>query len=345
MKTATFIVLTLSLLTAQLAGAQDTTATSSDCQLRVTTGKRGKGFSSLFRDIRRLCGTQVQLCEVESEGGLQNTVALSANEADLGFVQVDTLLAMKRSDENIASLQAVIPVNANLLHILVQRQGYLRKSERGLVSFFKSDDKPQLITKLSELKGLPVALVGSAQLLGRTLDRAFGLRLRISDLDSDEQALAALKTGEVAAVLYMNGWPSTTLDTLAREDSIVLAAYDLPMQAPYLLMHKNYPKLGAFNLPFLAAPNLLVTRPFKPEGTRGRQVAVLQRCIVRNLDALREGAFEPAWKEIKDPEDGYGWARFGVVETPASVSQSSASVLNVSTPSGNAASSAKNKGE
>ena len=65
-----------------------------------------------------------------------------------------------------------------------------------------------------------------------------------------------------------------------------------------------------FNLPFLAAPNLLVTRPFKPDGPRGKQVAALQRCILSNLDALQEGAFEPGWKEIRNPDDVYGWPKF-----------------------------------
>jgi hypothetical protein len=43
--------------------------------------KRAFGFdvrrgSKLFGDLRKLCGSQVQLCEVETEGGLQNTIAL-----------------------------------------------------------------------------------------------------------------------------------------------------------------------------------------------------------------------------------------------------------------------------
>jgi hypothetical protein len=76
-------------------------------------------------------------------------------------------------------------------------------------------------------------------------------------------------------------------------------------------MRKNYAKLGYFNLPFLAAPNLLMTRPFKLDGQRGNYVTKLQRCIVEHLTDLQEGSFEPAWKEIKHPEDTHGWPRFG----------------------------------
>ncbi|HET6338060.1 MAG TPA: hypothetical protein VFG30_32785 [Polyangiales bacterium] len=295
------------------AAAQDLTSNRSDCQLRVATGKRGKIFSKMLRDMRGLCGSQVQLCEVESEGGLQNTNALSANEADLGFVQIDTLQAMKQSDENIAALQAVLPMNANLLHILARREGYTVHGERSFSTLWRREDKTVVVTRLSDLKGLPVAVVGSAQLLGRMLDRTFGYGWRFVDLASDEQAIAALKAGEVAAVFFMSGWPSGSLDAVARDSGIALVAFDLPAQSPYQLVRKNYPKLGVFNLPFLAAPNLLVTRPFKPDGTRGHLVATLQRCIVSNLDALQEGAFEPGWKEIKNPKEVYGWQRFGAI--------------------------------
>ena len=307
-----FLCLGLALSAAStLTRAQDTSVTTATCQLRMATGKKGKGFSKLFSDLRKLCGSQVQLCEVETEGGLQNTIALSANDADIGFVQLDTLYAMKESDENIAELQAIIPAHANLLHILVRRAGYIVPGERGIATLWQRDDKTVVITKLSELKGLPVAVVGSAQLLGRMLDRDLGLGLKFSDTNSDEEALNGLKSGAVAAVLSMNGWPSPTVDTLARDSGIGLAAYDFPVQAPFQLVRKNYAKLGYFSLSFLAAPNLLMTRPFKLDGQRGGYVAKLQRCIVDHLNELQEGPFEPAWKEIKHPDDVYGWSRFG----------------------------------
>jgi hypothetical protein len=205
----------------------------------------------------------------------------------------------------------VLPANANLLHILALRAGYTVRGERSLKTLFMREDRTVRVTKLADLKGLPVAAVGSAQLLGRLLDRSFDYGLHFIDMDSDEQAIAALKAGEVAAVLCMNGWPSTTVDALERRAGITLVGYDLPAQAPYLLVRKNYSKLGVFNLPFLAAPNLLVTRPFKPDGVRGGYVATLRRCIESHLDVLREGAFEAGWQEVKSSEESYGWPRFG----------------------------------
>ena len=45
------------------------------------------------------------------EKGLQNLTTLAANQADLGFAQLDTLQDMKSSDEGIAALQAVLARN------------------------------------------------------------------------------------------------------------------------------------------------------------------------------------------------------------------------------------------
>jgi ABC-type amino acid transport substrate-binding protein len=310
-KLAPLFAITLTLLAAASADAQEPMMSPADCQLRMATGKKGKGFSRILRDLRAVCGAEVTLCEVETEGGLQNAIALSANEADVGIVQLDTLVSMKTSDENIANLQAVVPMHANLLHIFVRRDGYRVAGERSLATLFTRDERTVIVSKFSELKGLPVAAVGSAQLLARTLNHQFGSNLRFSDVDSDERALAMLKSGEVAAVFAMNGWPNPTVDALQRESGITLASFDLPVQGPYLLLRKNYQRIGSFNLAFLAAPSLLVTRPFKPEGARGTQVQQLRRCILDHLNTLQEGAYEPAWKEVKQPEDVYGWPRFG----------------------------------
>jgi TRAP-type uncharacterized transport system substrate-binding protein len=310
-KLAPTFSIALTLLVTASAAAQEPMTSPGECQLRMATGKKGKGFSRIHRDLRAVCGAEVTLCEVETEGGLQNAIALSANEADVGIVQLDTLLSMKDSDENIASLQAIVPMHANLLHIFVRRDGYRITGERSLATLFTRDDRTVVISKFSELKGLPVAAVGSAQLLVRVLDHQFGSNLRFSDVDSDERALAMLKSGEVAAVFAMNGWPNPTVEALPREAGITLASYDLPVQGAYLLLRKNYQRIGIFNLAFLGAPSLLVTRPFKPDGARGTQVQHLRRCIIDHLNTLQEGSYEPAWKEVKQPEDVYGWPRFG----------------------------------
>ena len=102
----TAYALVLSLAAAVPLAAQ-TEVPATGNALRIASGKKGKGYSKLFADIRSVCGAQVMLTEVETEGGLQNLTTLAANQADLGFVQLDTLQDLKGSDEAIGALLAV----------------------------------------------------------------------------------------------------------------------------------------------------------------------------------------------------------------------------------------------
>jgi TRAP-type uncharacterized transport system substrate-binding protein len=300
---------------ASLAGAAvpEPVETPASCQLKVATGKHGKGYSKLFADIQSVCGNQVQMCEVETEGGLDNLTTLSSNQADLGFVQLDTLDDMKDSDASIGALQAVLSLNANLLHIVARANGYSYEGPKRLGGMRAGETVTVAVNSLSDLKGRAVAVVGSAQKLGRKVNRDHKLEMRVIDVATDEQALAMLKAGQVDAMFSTSGWPSGPIAKLKRESGLTLVNFDHPA-ASEKTAKKNYANLGAYEVSFLTAPNLLVTRPFSPKGPNGKNVTALQACILKNLSALQEGRFEPGWQEVKTPTDTAGWIRFGAAQ-------------------------------
>jgi len=272
-------------------------AQPSTVQLRIATGKPGKGFSKVFADIRTVCGAAVPMVEIETEGGLQNLTALAANKADLGFVQVDTIKAMQDTDFSIANLQTVMPMNVNLLHVIARNSGYELPSN-GLLDKL-TGRKSLVVGSFSELKGLPVAVVGSARSLARELDRGQSLGLQFVDVTTDEEGLAKVKRGEVAALLSTSGWPSGPVQALKRSDGLHLVRYDPKVQEPYLISTRNYENVDGFKLAFLSVPNVLMARPFTPGGAYGRAVATLRDCVTKNLVTLREGPYEPMWQEVK----------------------------------------------
>ena len=309
--TTTVAAITVALITlTQLPlHAQDRTAASDD-GLRIATGQKGKGYSRLFADLRTVCGNHSPITEVVTEGGLQNLTTLAANRAELGFVQLDTLQDMKESDDAIGALVALMPVNTNLLHILARSNGYTYRGPDKMWGALPGDQITVTPAKFSELKGLPVAVVGSARKLGRTLDRSFAMNFQFVDVETDEQALTKLRTGKVAAIFSTSGWPSGPVQALKRDSNIKLLPFDLAVQPPYQLVRKNYENLDTFNHDFLAAPNLLVSRPFSVDGATGKAVSSLMNCIQKNLRTLQEGKFEPAWAEVKSTSETYGWPRF-----------------------------------
>lgn len=280
------------------------------CDLRVATGPRGKVYEKLFADMRQVCGAEVSLCAVPSEGGLQNLTLLSSNQADIGLAQLDTWETLKEGDDNVRSLQLVMPLHSNLLHVISLRSGSRVGATIIMGKPVPGTGRVVQVRSYDDLKGLQVAAVGSAQLMGQTVARQLGLNFQVHNADSDDQALEMLNSGKVQAVFTTVGWPSPFVGRL-RDDTYTLVRFDgKAPPPPYQLVKRNYQNLGALNHPFLAAPNLLLSPPYKVSGNYFKRVASLQRCLVKNLDALQEGGFHPGWKEVRDARQSYGLMLF-----------------------------------
>jgi TRAP-type uncharacterized transport system substrate-binding protein len=289
-----------------LAAAQVRAATPvPDCDLRIASGPAGKVYELMLRDIEAVCGGQIRICGVPSAGGLQNVSILAANEADLGIVQVDILKEMS-TDENIGVLQAVMPLHANLLHVLALADGSLVGVTTVAGTAVPWTGRKKVMSKFSDLRGMKIAAVGSAQLMAQTLDRQLGYGMTIVAAENDQQGLDAMRAGDVQAVFTLGGWPLPAVASLPNDGRLILVDYDLPPTPPYSTIRRNYQNLGAFKVNFLAAPNLLVTRPFKPGGALGTRVGALQSCLRDRLEDLQEGRYQAGWKDIKDAKDSFG---------------------------------------
>jgi TRAP-type uncharacterized transport system substrate-binding protein len=287
---------------ASVASAQ---TSQTECGLRIASGPVGKIYALMVRDMQTVCGAIVDVCAIHSSGGLQNLSLLAANEGDLGIVQIDTLSEMT-SDESIAALQAVMPLHANLLHVITLSGGSLVGVTSVAGTTVPFTGHKQIVRRFSELKGLKVAAVGSAQLMAQTLERQLGYGMSVTVADNDEQALDLLRGGDVQAVFTLGGWPLPAITRLPPSSGLMLAEYDLMPPSPYFKVKRNYQNLDAFNLSFLGVPNLLVSRAFKAGGPMGNRVNALQTCLREHLDELQEGRYQAAWKEIKDPGATYG---------------------------------------
>ena len=293
--------LACAVLLASVTSPAQAQETKTEGNLRIAGGPGGKVYALMVKDMLAVCGSSVSFNGVASSGGLQNLTLLSANEADLAIVQFDTWQQMKGSDENIAHLQSVMPLHNNLLHVLTLSGGSRINATTIMGVAVKGTGETRVLRKFSELKGMGVALVGSAQVMGQELEKRLRYDMKLVAADTDDDALGMLRAGQVQAVFTLGGWPLPTITRHKVSSGLMLADYDLAPQAPYVAVKRNYNNLESLNLTFLGIPNVLVTRPFKPEGVIGKRVAALQRCLRQNLDELQEGQYQPGWKEIKDP--------------------------------------------
>jgi len=275
-------------LAAQAAPADG--APAADCEgVKVATGPKGKGYSTLFADMQKLI--KVPMCEINTAGGLDNLNALSTKDADIGFVQIDTWNDMKSGDDNIAALQMVMPLNSNYLHVVTNVNGIQGEKKFGLL---KGDIK--VVNRFSDLRGQRIAVVGSAQLLGRKLEKSVGYGMQFIDAKSDADAFAMVKNGQVAAAFTVSGWPSGTVKQLSQADGLTLVPFDAPIGEPYKVKALNYKNIAVYNNNSLAIQNVLVSRSFS--GQRAANVAAIQTGIAKNLTELKEGNYQPAWNEV-----------------------------------------------
>lgn len=252
---------------------------------------------------------------IHSKGGLDNLMLLSSSQADLGFAQVDALQQMsKGGDQNIQELQALMSMHSNLLHVITRAEGMKVEGP-----FWSLSGKPQLLRHFTDLnhKGIKVVLVGSATVMGQTLERQLGYGMTFLQADSDEQAIGLLQSKAADAIFTTGGWPYPPVAKLKADSGLILADFDLQAPAPFVVTRRNYPNLEAFNLNLLGSTNVLLTRPFRLAGERGKKVTALRKCIVNNLDELKEGAYHSVWKEIKTPFETYGVPIYGRTESAA----------------------------
>lgn len=284
-------------------------APSGPCEgLRVATGPNGKGYSKLYSDLVRVTKGAIPLCEVNTEGGLDNLTTLSIKKADVGIVPMDALKQMSQGDENIAKLQVVATLNSNFLHVVTSAGGYTIEGAKKY-GFMKGDSKHVRITKLSDLRGgVPVALVGSAQLMVRQLDKLLGFNMQYLDVPSDDVAFKMVQSGQAYAAFSVSGWPSGPVGRLNQASGLTLVPFDVSINGPYSVRRLSYKNIGVYDVPALSVLNVLVTRPFT--GSKIDDVATLDQAIVKNLPDLQDGDYEPAWNEIKDLHATVDWAKF-----------------------------------
>lgn len=303
-KILTFVV--VGAIAGMVAAAPVDDAPQADCEgVKVATGPKGKGYSNLYADMSKV--VKVPMCEVNTSGGLDNLNALSTKEADIGFVQVDTWMDMKNGDENIAQLQYLMPLNNNYMHIVTLASGYTVEGQKkfGLI---KGDNRLVVINRFSDLRGQRVAVVGSAQLMGRRLDKMLGYNMQFIDAKSDQEAFDMVKRAQVSAAFTVSGWPSGPIKALNQASGLTLVAFDAPIGEPYKVKPLNYKNIAVYNNNTLAVQNVLVTRPFT--GQRLTNVSNIQSGIVRNLTELKEGNYQPGWNEVNPQAVVTGMTKF-----------------------------------
>lgn len=276
--------------------------------IRIATGASDKGYAQMFNDLQKVCGQEVQLCQVRSTGGLDNLNLLTNKKADVGMAQIDTIKEMSNGNDNISALQAIMPLNFNYLHVLTKTGGYQVPAAKKW-GFLPSDPDHITITKFSDLKNRKVVLVGSTQQLATTWAKGplKDYNLSFEYVKTDQEAVTMVQSGAAQAMFSVSGAPFPFVDSLTMKHRLSLVPFDEDFGAMYSVRKITYSNIGANNMRALAIPNVLLTRPFGAK--KAAVIQKLKQCIIDKLETLKDGDYQPGWNEVR-PENAVDVTKF-----------------------------------
>lgn len=281
--------------------------------LIVSTGGPSGSYHHFFVDLKKVCGAEVELTELPSTGSDKNLENLLTKQADLAFVQTDTLKFQASRDSNVneADLQTLLPLYNEEVHLIARDAS---RREGGLsIAGLELGGKSVAVRGIEDLKGMRVGAWGGSLTTAAAIN-VFGsvgaIIVPFTGADPEAEARAALDKREVDVVLVVGGQPLGFPRSLTGQYRLLqidrAKAGQLAFYAPATLTYGN---LNATGVPTIAAQAYLVTRNFRGAAKKA-ELSKLKGCVIANLEELVEGrGYSPKWKEVR-PEGPTVWARY-----------------------------------
>ena len=305
MKKSFLIAAALSALLSAQAFAQEVVVIS-------TGGPKGT-YSSFFKSIQMMCGDTVQLIEKPSAGSDANIDNLINKQADAAFVQSDTLqfTAMNDPRASDSQIRVLLPLYPEEVHVIALKD--LSKTSGGVSMFGKNigGTKTQL-NSLADLEGVKVGSWGGSFTTARAISYLGGVKYETVQFDDDKKALAALNTGEIAAIIAVGGQPLGFVSGLSGNYKLLKIDSSLADKVKaYQKARINYRNLGADSTETVAARSMLVVKNYSTPA-RKEKLAILKRCIVSKIGDFKEGTgHHPKWNDV-DLDAPVSWAMYDI---------------------------------
>lgn len=138
---------------------------------------------------------------------------------------------------------------------------------------------------------------------------------------SNSEALAALKSGAIAAAVFVVGKPATYFREIGSEHGLRFLPLELGkgLEDTYTdaeLRSSDYPNLipEGERVPTIAVGAVMAAYNWKPGTSRHDRVARFVRKMLDALPVLQTDAYHPKWKAVDPRAPVPGWQRLEVVE-------------------------------
>lgn len=274
-----------------------------DNVLTIMAGSPGSTDLSLANDIAETLneGDKLRVLPVVGQGGAQSIKdVLYLRGIDLGITQANILKHYARTGEFGTDLPSQITYIAKLFNeevYVLARSG---------------------IPDIGKLEGEAVSLGeagSSTDVTGRLLLQALHIDVRAMQL-GEADAIAKLKSGEIAAAFFIGGKPAPVLANL--KDAEGLKLLSIPYAGalendyyPATLNHADYPELIAEggSLDTVAVCAVLIAFNWPANTARYRRVAKFVDAFFGEFDQFQKPPRHPKWGEVNFAATLEGWKR------------------------------------
>ena len=250
-------------------------------------------------------GDRLRVLALIGKGSVKNlSDIMMLRGIDIGIVQSDVLAFAKR-DRTLPAVALVVQYIAKLydeeVHVLARRD----------------------ITRLEDLAGKPVNIDVRGSGTAMTASLMFDY-LRIATTatyDDQGTALEKLKTGQIAAMVYVAGKPARLFSTLDAASGlhflpVPMTPALLDTYLPSSLGHDVYPGLVApgGDVYTIAVGAVMAVYGWPANTDRYKRVARFVNDFFDKFEAFQRPPRHPKWKEVNIAAQVPGWTRFAAAQ-------------------------------
>lgn len=263
--------------------------------LQVATGSPTGTYSNMFQTATKMCPIGLQVTEVNTTGSVENVDGLIGNTINAGFAQADVLAYRARS-EDLDGLKALLIMHDEEVHFIALSA---ERKEGGFLGF---GAKRFTLSDVADLQGRNVGAVGGSVISANLISALSGLKFNVLPFGSNEQALEAVRKGEIDAMVAVGGVPLQVVTKLTPEFRLLTVPREITENERLMSVYKptrvTYNNMNARGVQTIAVPAVLVTRDYKTP----RYVEALldfRECILSRLDEIRETTGTHAkWQQV-----------------------------------------------
>lgn len=244
---------------------------------------------------------EVRLLPIIGQGSLQNiNDLLYLKGIDIGIVQADVLDYIQRKD----------------IHSHIKRRiHYITRLYNEEFHVIARSD----VRTLADLKGQRVnfGVKGSGtHITASVVFETLGIDVIPVSFDQP-LAVEKVRTGDIAATIYVAGRPAAIAHQIRPEDGLHLVAvpYVPELQATYLptrFSSQDYPSLVRPDqtVPSIAVGAVMAVYNWDPETDRYKRLRTFVEAFMSRFDAFLEAPRHPKWQEVNLGATVPGWTRF-----------------------------------